>query len=271
MVDSVMQTNSEEEIQPRQHFTGKVKKISMAAALVDIGSEKPAVLHISQVVTPGHQAIKQMDEVFSVDQDVEVWVKRVDDDIIQLTQVKPLGLPWRDITDGMIVKGTIVRLETFGAFVEVGAERPGLVHISEIAHGYVKTPGDKLKEGQEIEAVVLEPNRKKKQIKLSIKALEPEPVITEEELAAQEARKTRSKDRADSRRRGRKGDNQNVKKIMAEVNGSAEETETALGAALRVAMEAQVEENAKASKKTKKASGKADQDDILTRTLEQRS
>ena len=264
MVDSVMQTNSEE-IQPRQHFTGKVMKISMAAALVDIGSEKPAVLHISQVVTSNRQAIKQMDEVFSVDQDVEVWVKRVDDDIIQLTQVKPLALPWRDIKDGMIVKGTVVRLETFGAFVEVGAERPGLVHISEIAHGYVKTPGDKLKEGQEIEAVVLESNRKKKQIKLSIKALEPEPEVTEEDKKKQQNR------RSGGRRGGRKNDRQNVKKILAEVNGSGEESETALGAALRAAMEAQTDEAAKPTKKSKKSSDEKPQDDILSRTLEQRS
>ena len=51
---------------------------------------------------------------------------------------KPLDLEWRDMKKGMTVKGTVVRLEKFGAFVEIGAERPGLVHISEMAHGYVK-------------------------------------------------------------------------------------------------------------------------------------
>ncbi|MCD6474815.1 MAG: S1 RNA-binding domain-containing protein [Anaerolineaceae bacterium] len=267
MVDSVMQIDSkEEEIQPRQHFTGTVKKVSMAAALVDIGSKKPAVLHVSQVVTSNRQPVKQMSDVFSVDQEVEVWVKRVDDEIIQLTQVKPLALPWRDIKDGMIVKGTIVRLETFGAFVEIGAERPGLVHISEITHSYVKTPGDKLKEGQEIEAVVLESNRKKRQIKLSIKALEPEPEVTEEQQEKRSKRNT-----GGGGRRGRKDDRQSVNKIMAEVNGSMDKSETAMGAALREAMETQSgEEVAVKGKKSKKAS-KGIQDDLLSRTLEQRS
>ena len=266
MVDSVMQIDSkEEEIQPRQNFTGTVKKVSMAAALIDIGTEKPAILHVSQVVTSSRQPVKQMNDVFSVDQEVEVWVKRVDDEIIQLTQVKPLALPWRDIKDGMIVKGTVVRLETFGAFVEIGAERPGLVHISEITHSYVKTPGDKLKEGQEIEAVVLESNRKKRQIKLSIKALEPEPEVTEEQ------QEKRSKRNTGGRRRGRKDDRQSVNKILAEVNGSMEKSETAMGAALRAAMETQSgEEVAVKGKKSTKAS-KEIQDDLLSRTLEQRS
>jgi ribosomal protein S1 len=58
--------------------------------------------------------------------------------------------------------------------VEIGAERPGMIHVSELAHGYVKTPSEIVKEGDEIEAKVLEVDRKKKQIKLSMKALEAE-------------------------------------------------------------------------------------------------
>ena len=49
-----------------------------------------------------------------------------------------------------------------------------MVHVSELAHGYVKTPNEIVKEGDEVEAKVLDVNRKKKQIKLSMKALEPE-------------------------------------------------------------------------------------------------
>ena len=69
----------------------------------------------------------------------------------------------------MTVKGKVVRLETFGVFVEIGAERPGLIHISELSHAYVRTPGEVVREGDEVEAKVLEVNRRK-QIKLSIKA-----------------------------------------------------------------------------------------------------
>jgi ribosomal protein S1 len=62
-----------------------------------------------------------------------------------------------------------------------------MVHVSELAHGYVKTPAEVVKEGDEVEAKVLEVNRKKKQIKLSIKALEPE--IEEFKPAKKENRK----------------------------------------------------------------------------------
>ena len=75
---------------------------------------------------------------------------------------EPLALEWREIKPGMTVKGQVVRLETFGAFVEIGAERPGLIHISELSHSYVRTPGEVVREGDEVEAKVLEVNRRKK-------------------------------------------------------------------------------------------------------------
>jgi len=272
MDDSVKQTSSEE-VKARQHFTGKVSKVSMAAALIDIGTEKPAVLHISQLDGSGRQPIKRVEDVLEVGQDVEVWVRRVTDEVIQLTQIKPLDLPWKDITDGMTVKGTIVRLETFGAFVEIGAERPGLVHISEIAHGYVKTPGDVLKEGQEIEAVVLESNRKKKQIKLSIKATQPAPEVVERSSEPQQDREERAPRKGGGKRGGnRRDDRQSVNQILAELNDPADETDTALGAALRAALETQngdAEENAKTDKKSKGTTN--EQENILSRTLGQRS
>ena len=77
--------------------------------------------------------------------------------------------------------GKVVKLEKFGAFVDFGAERPGMVHVSEMANGYVASPSDVLKEGDEVKAAVIKVNRKKRRIDLSIKALEapPEPVKVE--------------------------------------------------------------------------------------------
>jgi len=77
----------------------------------------------------------------------------------------------------MVVKGKVVRIEKFGAFVEIGAERPGLVHISEITHDYISKTGDVIKEGEEVDVMVLSVNRQKKQIKLSMKALEVPPAV----------------------------------------------------------------------------------------------
>ena len=76
----------------------------------------------------------------------------------------------------MVVKGSVVRLEKFGAFIEIGAERPGLAHISELTHDYVRSPEDAVKVGEEVEAKVIDFNRRKKQIKLSLKAMQEPPV-----------------------------------------------------------------------------------------------
>lgn len=271
MEDSVTQTQSEQ-LESGQSFKGTVKKLNMAAALVDIGTEKPAVLHISQLVTPNRERITKVEDLLTVGQEVDVFVRREEEKVIQLTMVKPLALPWRKIEDGMTVKGTIVRLETFGAFVDIGAERPGLVHISEIAHGYVKTPGDVLKEGQEIEVQVLESNRRKKQIKLSIKALQEPPAESEETHNNNDFFGSNNDNRSSGGRRGgnrRREKGPNVKKVLAEINEPVDETDTAMAAALRAAMDngAETSKAAKAKKKAKAAA----QDDILSRTLGSRS
>ncbi len=181
MESSMTAESNRPDIKVKQHFTGKVVKISLAGAVIDIGVGTPAVIHISQLVAPTNEPIKRVEDVLQVGQEVEVWVKKVKDGRVELTMIKPLDLEWREIKKDMTVRGTVVRLEKFGVFVEIGAERPGLVHISEMAHGYVRQPGDVVKEGDEIEALVLDVNRKKKQIKLSMKALLPEPEKVEPE------------------------------------------------------------------------------------------
>jgi predicted RNA-binding protein with RPS1 domain len=81
----------------------------------------------------------------------------------------------------MIVNGKVTRIEKFGVFIEIGAERPGLAHISELTHGYIRTPDEVVKVGDEVDVKVLEVNRRKKQIKLSLKELQVEPKQEEEE------------------------------------------------------------------------------------------
>ncbi|MGD0709349.1 MAG: S1 RNA-binding domain-containing protein [Anaerolineaceae bacterium] len=263
------QTN---EITPKMHFTGKVSKVSLAGALIDIGVGKAAVLHVSQIKSPDDQPIKRVEDVLQVGQEIEVWVRKVKEERIELTMFKPLELDWRDIKKDMIVKGTVVRLEKFGAFVEIGAERPGLIHISEMTHGYVRTPGDVVKEGDELEAQVIDVNRKKKQIKLSMKALQPEPEETEPAPAAGEAKKERGT------RPARKGNrkNRDESESVAEYENSKKAEKavpepTAMEIALRDAMDKAKSRKNEQEEKVKKGKAVSKvQEDILERTLEQK-
>ena len=163
------------EIKRKMHFKGKVLKTTLAGAIVDIGMNKPGVVHIAHM---SDKPVKRVEDALQIGAEVDVWVRRVKKDAnhIELTMIEPLKLDWGDIKKGMVVNGQVVRLEKFGAFIEIGAERPGLAHISELNHEYVKTPEDAVKVGEEVEAKVLDFSRRKKQIKLSLKALKEEKV-----------------------------------------------------------------------------------------------
>lgn len=181
-------TNAEitsQEIKRKMHFTAKVVKTTLAGIIVDAGLNKMGVVHIAHL---SEKPVKRVEDFVQVGQDVDVWVRRVrkDSNHIEFTMIEPLALEWREIKKGMVVKGEVVRLEKFGAFIEIGAERPGLAHISELTHEYVKTPEDAVKVGDEVEAKIIDFSRRKKQIKLSLKALqevpkEEEPVVEEVE------------------------------------------------------------------------------------------
>jgi ribosomal protein S1 len=220
---------------------------------VDIGLEVPGVVHISQLQ---EQHTNRVEDVVQVGQVVEVWVKRVDPKKgrIDLTMIRPLELEWREITKGMNLKGKVTRLEKFGAFVDIGAERPGLVHISEMTHDYIKSPGDVVKDGDEVNVQVLEVNRRKKQIKLSMKALEEKPDVI---LKAAQQIKEKAKDR---------------KEPKAVDEGEKEEpVPTAMEMALREAMERTRTQESAVKDKGKGGRKPANQNEIeniLERTLQ---
>ena len=263
------------DVKPKDQYTGKVVKLSLAGAVIDFDDGKRGVLHISQMVDAnGSQDIRNVEDILKVGEDVNVWVKKVNkENIIELTMLQPLALEWRELKKGLVVKGTIVRLEKFGAFVEIGAERPGLVHISEMSHSYVKAPGDVVKEGDEIEAEVLDFNRKKKQIKLSMKALQPEPEIEEPPAKTFEIKSQPSKDKAVKKPKKVRKNRDNAEdavELLASMNGSDGEAEaepTAMEIAIRSAMDRAKERKTLEDKNRKAKAVSKEQDDILNRTL----
>src|SRR5512133_3690416 len=239
-------------LEPKTKLSGKVLKTTLAGALVDVGQNIPGVIHISQLST---EPVNKVEDVVKEGQVVEAWVRRVKKDRIELTMIQPLALEWKEIEPDMIVKGKVVRLEPYGAFVDIGAERPGMVHVSELAHGYVKTPNEIVKEGDEVEAKVLDVNRKKKQIKLSMKALEPE--IEEFKPAKEEKRKS-----------GKRGPKREDMESMEQEEPREPEL-TVMQIAWQEALnKANADEGYKV--KRSKANLSQEQEEILNRTLEKR-
>ena len=239
-------------LEPKTKLSGKVLKTTLAGALVDVGQNVPGVIHISQL---SKDPVNKVEDVVKEGHTVDVWVRRIKKDRIELTMIQPLALEWKEIEPDMVVKGKVVRLEPYGAFVDIGAERPGMVHVSELAHGYVKTPGEIVKEGDEVEAKVLDVNRKKKQIKLSMKALEPE---VEEFKPAKK----------DNKKGGKRG----PKKEAAEVPAQEEEKEPELTAMQIAWQEALDKANAERAYKVKRAKSSIsrEQEDLLDRTMKKR-
>jgi len=246
-----MKAGPESALQPKTHLTGKVIKTTIAGAIVDIGQKIPGVIHISQLQK---EPVNRVEDVVQAGQTVEVWVRRAHDDRVELTMIEPLQLEWREMKPDLVVKGTVSRLEPYGAFVEIGAERPGLVHVSEISHDYVKNPSDVLKEGQEVEAKILDVDRRKKQIRLSIKALESKPEEVLAEVSKIEPRKGHSKK---SKKR----------EISVEEPAAKEPEPTAFQIAFQKAQE-RADKQVK-TKKTKTGTSQ-EQEEIFDRTLENR-
>jgi len=239
------------QIKRKMHLTGTIVKTTLAGAVVDIGLDVPGVVHISQLQK---DPVNKVEDIIKVGQEVDVWVRRVDPSKgrIELTMIEPLALEWREISKDMVAKGKVTRLEKFGAFIDIGAERPGLVHISEMTHDYLRSPSDVVNEGDEVEVKILAVNRRKKQIKLSMKALEEKPV---------KSAKPSQKDKEKVRER----------EVKVETDSEREElVPTAMEVALRDAMEkAQTFEDQQTIRGKKKISkSKKEIEQILTRTLE---
>lgn len=156
------------EFSPGDEISGVVTRVELFGAFVDFGAEREGLIHISRL-KQGH--VNRVEDVVQAGQAVTAWIQRVDapSGRVELTLLRPVLLKWKDVVPGLRVKGKVVRVERFGAFVDIGAERPGLVHISEMSGDYVTSPNDLVKTDDEVAVVVLDVDRKKRQIRLSMK------------------------------------------------------------------------------------------------------
>lgn len=177
--------NSLKDISQGQRLEGTVKKVTLSGAIVDVGAEAEGLLHISDL---GQKQVSRVSSILSEGQKITVWVKRVDlvGGRLSLTMVEPARYTWSDLKPGLRTEGKVVRLEKFGAFVDIGAESDGLVHISEMGATRGGKPSDVVSEGDMVEVWIKEVDRKSKRISLTmheppavdIRTLKPDAVLS---------------------------------------------------------------------------------------------
>ncbi|WP_270789948.1 30S ribosomal protein S1 [Enterococcus diestrammenae] len=163
---------------------GTVARLTDFGAFVDLGGID-GLVHVSEI---SHSHIAKPSDALKVGDKVQVAVLSVDPDRerISLSIKDTLPGPWDNIEEqaavGTVLDGTVKRLTSFGAFVEVFPGVEGLVHISQISHKHIATPHEVLSEGDAVKVKVLEVNPQEHRIALSIKALEEKPADAKEAL-----------------------------------------------------------------------------------------
>src|SRR5699024_3021223 len=126
-------------------------------------------------------------EVVEEGQQINVKVLKVDpeNERISLSIKATQPGPWETVEDkfniGDVIQGTVKRLVSFGAFVEITPGVEGLVHISQISHEHIGTPHEVLEEEQEVSVKILDINVPEERVSLSIKETEEAPQAPRQE------------------------------------------------------------------------------------------
>ncbi|MFN2183078.1 MAG: S1 RNA-binding domain-containing protein, partial [Anaerolineae bacterium] len=130
-----------------------------------------------------------------------------------LTLLEPPEVDIRALRPDQVLTGKVVRLESFGAFVDIGAGRDGMIHVTEMGRGYVGSPSEIVSVGDQVQVRVLEVDPRRGRISLSMKDLptdeylldeEEEELPTAMELALREAMEVQGVDLPSGKDRGRR-------------------------------------------------------------------
>jgi len=166
----------QDQLQVGAEFAGEVVRLQPFGAFVDIGGLQ-GMVHISEI---SHSRIEHPEEVLVVGQTVRVQVIRVEPDPkhpdrlrIGLSMRALMGDPWDEATGklsvGSSVEGKVVRLQPFGAFVEIAPGVDGLVHVSEMADRHIKHPSEVVSVGDVVQVAVLKMDESAHRISLSLR------------------------------------------------------------------------------------------------------
>jgi transcriptional accessory protein Tex/SPT6 len=180
------------DLKPKMKLEGQVTGIELFGAFVDVGAEADGLVHISQI---SEETVTRVADALTLGDAITVWVRQVDAENgrLDLTMIEPPERTIEDLQSDQVLQGKVTKLAAYGAFVDIGVERDGLIHISEMSDGFVGKPSDVMNVGDEIEVRVVKVDRRRRRIELSLLNLpgaeqddEPEEEDTEETLTAME-------------------------------------------------------------------------------------
>jgi small subunit ribosomal protein S1 len=161
-----------------QVLEGVIKNMTNFGVFIDLGGVD-GLLHITDI---SWGRINHPDELLKLDQVVKIVVLDFDEDKkrISLGMKQLTAHPWdslpADINVGSKVKGKIVNVADYGAFLEIQPGVEGLIHVSEMSWSqHLRNPQDFIKVGEELEAVVLTIDRDERKMSLGIKQLTEDP------------------------------------------------------------------------------------------------
>jgi small subunit ribosomal protein S1 len=166
----------EEKYKIGQKYKGYVVSLTDFGAFVELEKGVEGLVHISdltwsrklvhpkKILSPGEEVLVSVLDINSSAKRISLGLKQVTPHPLQILKQK--------YSPGSRVKGTITSITDFGAFMEVEPGVEGLIHISDISWEKIKHPSQKLKAGQETEAIILNIDVEKQKLSLGIKQLE---------------------------------------------------------------------------------------------------
>ena len=161
-----------------QVLEGTVKNITSYGVFIDLGGVD-GLIHITDL---SWGRVNHPEEIVQLDQKLNVVILDFDDDkkriALGLKQLTPH--PWDSLSANMKVgdkvKGKVVVMADYGAFVEIATGVEGLIHVSEMSWSqHLRSAQEFLKVGDEVEAVILTLDREERKMSLGIKQLKPDP------------------------------------------------------------------------------------------------
>lgn len=161
---------------------GEVTGVVDFGAFVKFGEELEGLVHISELAW---QRIEDPKDIVKVGQKVKAQIIAIDNDRISLSLKRLQKDPWEDAVKkysiGQAVKGKVLKLAPFGAFVELDPDIHGLAHLGELSDEKVADAAAVLKEGEEREFKIISIEPQEHRLGLSLRALKEKPAAAEAE------------------------------------------------------------------------------------------